>query len=179
MKFTSPRRSRFAVSAAAAAAAAAIAALSGPATPAAAAPDPCAASQVAKTVAAVATNTSNYLAANPEADQALTAISQQQAGPASLAALKTYFDANPQVGADMQKLQQPLTNLSGRCTLPVTVPQVLGLMQAAQQGGGSALPAAPGAVSPVSNAPVSHAPVSHAPVSHAPGTGTPAAAADR
>ncbi|WP_193045060.1 hemophore [Mycolicibacterium baixiangningiae] len=136
------------------AATAAVAVLTVPAPPAGAAPDPCAASQIAKTVAAVATNTSNYLAANPETDQALTTISQQQAGPASLAALKGYFDANPQVASDMQKIQQPLTNLSGRCKLPVTIPQVLGLMQAAQQPGGAALPAAPGAVSPASRAPV-------------------------
>jgi hemophore len=129
-----------------------LAALTMPATPATAAPDPCAASQVAKTVAAVATNTSNYLAANPETDQALTTIAQQQAGPASLASLKAYLDANPQVGSDMQKLQQPLANLSGRCKLPVTIPQVLGLMQAAQQSG-AALPAAPGAVSPAVSSP--------------------------
>lgn len=111
-----------------------------------AAPDPCAASQVAKTVATVATNTSNYLAANPEADQALTTIAQQQAGPASLATLKTYFDANPTVASDLQKLQQPLTNLSGRCKLPVTIPQVLGLVQAAQ--GQATAPAAPAAAAP-------------------------------
>lgn len=56
-----------------------------PATPATAAPDPCAASQVAKTVAAVATNTSNYLAADPETDQALTTIAQQSgAAPAAV-----------------------------------------------------------------------------------------------
>lgn len=157
MKSIVLRRTRYAAFAVTAAGGAAVAALTltGPAAPVAAAPDPCAASQVAKTVAAVATNASNYLAANPETDQALTTISQQQAGPASLAALKGYFDANPQVASDMQKIQQPLTNLSGRCKLPVTVPQVLGLMQAAQQQGGAALPAAtPGAVSPASGAPL-------------------------
>ncbi|MGE2717415.1 hemophore [Mycolicibacterium litorale] len=151
MRSIALRRSLYAAFAATAAGGAAVAAFTVPATPATAAPDPCAASQVAKTVAAVATNTSNYLAANPEADQALTTIAQQQAGPASLAALKAYFDANPQVGADMQKLQQPLTSLSGRCKLPVTVPQVLGLMQAAQQSG--ATPSAAGAVSPASSSP--------------------------
>ncbi|TFV57675.1 hemophore [Mycobacterium sp. PS03-16] len=151
MKSTALRRSLYAALTVTAAGGAAIAAFTVPATPATAAPDPCAASQIAKTVAAVATNTSNYLAANPETDQALTTISQQQAGPASLAALKGYFDANPQVASDLQKLQQPLAALSGRCKLPVSVPQVLGLMQAAQQGGGlqAALPGA-AAGSPVS-----------------------------
>jgi len=111
-----------------------VVALTGPATPSAlAAPDPCAASEVAKTVAEVATYTGNYLEANPMANQALTRISQQQGGPQSAVALKTYFDANPEVAGDLQRLQQPLVALSGRCKLPVTVPQVLGLMQAAQQ----------------------------------------------
>ena len=44
-------------------------------------------------------------------------------GPAVLAALKTYFDANPQVAKDMQALQQPLHGLSARCKLPLTCPR--------------------------------------------------------
>ena len=132
-----------------------------------AAPDPCAASEVAKTVGSVATSTGSYLDSHPEANQALTTISQQQAGPQSLGALKAYFDANPQVGKDMQQLQQPLVNLSGRCKLPITIPQVLGLMQAAQSQGGalhSGLPgrlpsaqtvAVPGAALPAQRSPAS------------------------
>ncbi|PRC48130.1 hemophore, partial [Mycobacterium sp. ITM-2017-0098] len=76
--------------------------LAGPS--ATAAPDPCAASEVAKTVAMVATHTGNYLEANPKTNQAITAISQQQDGPASVVALKAYFDANPQVAGDIQRL---------------------------------------------------------------------------
>ena len=111
-----------------------VAALTGLFVPSAtAAPDPCAASEVARTVGSVATSTGSYLDSHPETNQALTTISQQQAGPQSLGALKTYFDANPQAGKDMQQLQQPLVSLSGRCKLPITVPQVLGLMQAAQR----------------------------------------------
>lgn len=105
-----------------------------------AAPDPCAASEVAKTVAEVATYTGNYLEANPKTNQAITAISQQQDGPQSLAALKAYFDANPQVASDLQRLQSPLQALSARCRLPLTLPQALGLVQAAQQS--PALPVA-------------------------------------
>jgi heme-binding protein len=105
-----------------------------------AATDPCAASEVARTIGSVATSTGNYLDSHPQTNQALTTISQQQGGPQSLGALKTYFDANPQVAKDMQSLQQPLVNLSGRCKLPMTIPQVLSLMQGAQQQGG--LPAA-------------------------------------
>ncbi len=46
------------------------------------------------------------------------------------------MDANPQAAKDLQTLQRPLTDLSGACNLPITLPQVLGLMQNAQQGGG-------------------------------------------
>ena len=102
---------------------------------ASAATDPCAASEVAKTIASVATGTGSYLDAHPQTNQALTAISQQPAGPQTLMTLKAYFDANPQAGKDLQALQQPLTSLSTQCKLPISLPQALGLMQAAQQGG--------------------------------------------
>ncbi len=136
------RRSLYAVFGASAAGGAVVAALAVPS--ATAASDPCAASEVARTIGSVATSTGNYLDSHPQTNQALTTISQQQGGPASLGALKNYFDANPQVAKDMQTLQQPLTSLSGRCKLPFTIPQVMGLMQAAQQQGGalpSSLPA--------------------------------------
>jgi heme-binding protein len=135
------RRGLFAAFAACAAGGAAVAALAMPQVPlmpsATAAPDPCAASEVAKTVGSVATSTGTYLDAHPQTNQALTTISKQQAGPQSLAAVKAYFDANPQVGKDMQQLQQPLVTLSSRCKLPFTLPQLMGLMQAAQQAPGA------------------------------------------
>ncbi|TGD90079.1 hemophore [Mycolicibacterium sp. CH28] len=99
-----------------------------------AAPDPCAASQIAKTVGTVATNTGTYLDTHPQTNQALTAISQQQAGPQTVVALKSYFDANPQAGKDLQTIQQPLSGLSGQCKLPVSLPQLLGMLQSAQAG---------------------------------------------
>jgi len=127
------RRSLAAVFAASIAGGAAVAALAVPA--ATAAGDPCAASEIARTVGSVATSTGTYLDSHPQTNQALTTISQQQAGPQSLGAIKSYFDANPQAGKDMQALQQPLVNLSTRCKLPVSLPQLMGLMQAAQQQG--------------------------------------------
>ena len=74
----------------------------------------------------------NYLDTHPDTNQALTAIAAQPAGPQSLAAAKTYFDAKPGAANDIQKLQAPLVRLSAQCQLPITLPQVLGLMQAAQ-----------------------------------------------
>jgi len=137
------RRSLYAVFAVSAVGGAVVAALAVPS--ATAATDPCAASELARTIGSVGMSTGNYLDSHPETNQALTTISQQQAGPQSLGAVKTYFDANPQVAKDMQQLQQPLVNLSTRCKLPISLPQLMGLMQAAQQGG--ALPGGlPGAL---------------------------------
>jgi hemophore len=160
-------RAKRAITAAALAAAGAgglgAAMLAGPATPAVtAAPDPCAASEVAKTAGSVATNTGAYLDTHPQANQALTLIAQQQGGPQSLGALKSYFDANPLVAADLQRLQQPLTSLAGRCKLPVTLPQIAGLMQAVQQPQqAAASPAAP--VATLGSAEAASAPVQRAP----------------
>jgi len=157
----------------------AVAALAAGSPSATAAQDPCAASEVAKTVGSVATSMGSYLDSHPQTNTALTTISQQQGGPQSLVALKTYFDANPQASKDMEQLQQPLVNLSTKCRLPLTLPQLMGLMQNAQgtlPGGtlpgttpgttlpGSSLPGAlptrqtvgtPGAASPAQPSPAS------------------------
>lgn len=104
-----------------------------------AAPNPCAASSIARTVGSVGTNTGIYLEAHPETNDVLTMLAAQPAGPQSIAALKLYFDRDPQAAKDLQAIQQPLTSLTSKCKLPISLPQVLGLMQAAQQSG---LPAA-------------------------------------
>lgn len=141
-------------------------------TPAAtAAPDPCAASQIAKTIGSVANSTGTYLDAHPETNQALTTIAQQPAGPQSLAATKTYFDANPQAGKDMQQLQQPLVSLSTQCRLPITMPQLLGLMQAAQ----NASPVTPGGL-PATPAPAQSLGAAGTPVATTPSATAPSAA---
>lgn len=135
-----------------------------------AAPDPCAASTVAKTVGSVATSTGEYLDSHPQTNRALTAISQQQAGAQSVAALKTYFDANPQVSKDLQALQQPLVSLSSRCKLPITMPQLLSLMQQAQQGGG--LPGGQSSPAQAVGSPSVTAPAQSGPATVATGSGS-------
>ena len=159
------RRGMYAVFAASAAGGAAVAALAVPS--ATAATDPCAASELAKTIGSVATSMGTYLDAHPQTNQALTTISRQQVGPQSLGAVKSYFDANPQAAKDMQQLQQPLVSLSTRCQLPISLPQLMALMQGAQQQGGAlpgSLPGAlqtaqtmgvPGAAQPVTPSPAS------------------------
>ncbi|MGV0656328.1 hemophore [Mycolicibacterium thermoresistibile] len=160
----------FAVTTAGAATVIGLALTTGPA--ATAAPDPCAASEVAKTIGRVANSTGQYLEENPETNQALTTISKQQAGPQSLGTLKAYFDANPEVAEDMQRLQQPLATLSSRCKLPITAPQLMGLMQAAQ--GQAAQGALPGGLPNAQNVSVPGvaAPAQSAPTGTGTGTGT-------
>jgi heme-binding protein len=123
---------------------AAFAVMAGP--PATGATDPCAASEVARTIGSVAKSMGDYLDSHPETNQAMTTMLQQQAGPQSVTSLKSYFEANPKVAMDMTSIAQPLTGLSAQCKLPITVPQAMGLMQQAQGAGGlpAGLPALPG-----------------------------------
>lgn len=108
-----------------------------------AAPDPCAASSIARSIATVSTDAADYLDDHPETNDAVTAAAQQPA-PQAFASLKSYFAANPDVAKDLQVIQRPLTDLSGRCRLPITMPQALQALQAIGQSGqlpgGAALP---------------------------------------
>lgn len=150
MKITSPavRRCLGGVFAATVIGGVMVTAMATPSAPSAtAATDPCAASEVARTIGSVATSTAIYLDAHPGTNNALTTISQQQGGAQSLGALKTYFDANPQAAKDMQGLQAPLQGLSAQCKLPFTLPQVMGLLQGAQSPAGGLAGSLPGAQS--------------------------------
>jgi len=151
---------------------AAFAVLAGP--PATGANDPCAASEVARTIGSVSKSMGDYLDSHPETNQTMTSMLQQQAGPQSMTGLKSYFEANPKVAGDMTSIAQPLTNLSLQCKLPISPSQALGIMQQAQgaagglpaQGGGAlsalpgngipaipAVPAPPPAASPLGGPP--------------------------
>ena len=129
------RRSLYGVFAGSAIGGVAAAALAVPT--ATAAPDRCAASEIARTIGSVSTNTGNYLDSHPDTNTALTYAAQQPV-PQAVASLKTYFDANPRVGTDLQTIQQPLAGLTGQCKLPISIPQALQLLQAAAQSGGLA-----------------------------------------
>jgi heme-binding protein len=125
--------------------AAAVALMAGP--PATGANDPCAASEVARTIGSVSKSMGDYLDSHPETNQSMTTMLQQQAGPQSVTGLKSYFESNPKVAADMAGIAQPLTNLSMQCKLPISMTQAMGMMQQAQgaAGGLPALPASPAA----------------------------------
>lgn len=104
--------------------------------------DPCSASEVARTIGSVSKSIGDYLDSHPETNQVMTAALQQQAGPESLGTVKAYFEANPKVALDMQGLGNPLNKLGTQCKLPISLPQALSMVQAAQGAGG--LPGLPG-----------------------------------
>jgi hemophore len=102
--------------------------------------DPCAASEMARTISNVARSAGDYLDGHPETNQAMTSVLQQPAGRQSVDSLKSYFTANPKAASDMQTIASPLAGLSSRCQMPISLPQVLGFMQSAQGGFPGALP---------------------------------------
>lgn len=137
----------------------AVAAVVGPS--ASAAPDPCQASEVAKTVGTVATDTGTYLEENPQTNLTLTYISKQPA-PQSLVSLKAYFDAHPEVSDDLTEIQEPLSQLATQCDLPLTISQLTTLMQNMQAAQSTA--AVPGAAdSPAATSPAAAVPAATGP----------------
>ena len=115
-------------------------------------PIPCAASEMARTISNVARSAGDYLDGHPETNQAMTSVLQQPAGPQSVNSLKSYFDANPKAASDLQTIASPLAGLSSRCQMPISLPQVLGFMQAAQGGLPGGLPGGGAAAQAVSGA---------------------------
>src|SRR6202012_1805326 len=97
----------------------AVAVLAGP--PATGANDPCAASEVARTIGSVSKSMGDYLDSHPETNPTMTTLLQQQAGPQSLTSLKSYFEANPKVAGDLTTIAQPLANVSTQCKLPISI----------------------------------------------------------
>ena len=113
--------------------------------------DPCAASEMARTISNVARSAGDYLDGHPETNQAMTSVMQQPAGPNSVTSLKSFFDANPKAASDLQTIASPLAGLSSRCKMAISLPQVLGFMQSAQGAMPGGLPGAASAISGAQN----------------------------
>lgn len=100
--------------------------------------DPCAASEVARTVGSTAKRLGDYLDSHPEANQVMTTVLQQPAGGQSLSFIKVYFAGNPKVAGELTAMSEPLATLANQCQLPISLPQALGLTQGALVPGGPA-----------------------------------------
>jgi hemophore len=115
--------------------------------------DPCAASEMARTISNVARSAGDYLDGHPETNQAMTSVMQQPAGASSVTSLKSYFESNPKAASDLQTIAAPLAGLSSRCKMPISLPQVLGFMQSSQGAIPGGVPGGlPGAAQAVSGA---------------------------
>ena len=79
----------------------------------------CSVSAIANTSSTVSASTSTYLVANPEANEALTAIATQPQEQAT-EAFRTYFAQNPQVESELQAINQPVVELVSQCGIEVT-----------------------------------------------------------
>ena len=95
--------------------------------------DPCAASEMARTISNVARSAGDYLDGHPETNQAMTSVMQQPAGPQSVNSLKSLLRRQPQGG---QRSCRPSRRRSRGCRAGArcrsACPQVLGFMQSAQ-----------------------------------------------
>jgi heme-binding protein len=89
-----------------------------------AAPDSCTAANLTETISTVNHNLSQYLAAHPDANQALGDAAKQSPFQA-LGSFSKYFDAHPQEADEVRAIQQPLKDLSDQCGYQVTPGQVL------------------------------------------------------
>jgi heme-binding protein len=83
-----------------------------------AAPDACSFSQITNTTSTVSASTSSYLAAHPDANEALTNIARQPMDEAQIA-YRAYFAEHPQVQTDLQAINQPAEDLTTQCGMPV------------------------------------------------------------
>jgi heme-binding protein len=83
-----------------------------------AAPDTCSFSQIANTTSTVSASTSTYLAAHPDANQALTNIAKQPMDEAQVA-YRAYFSDNPQVETELKTINKPAEDLTNQCGMPV------------------------------------------------------------
>lgn len=106
-------------------------------------PDPCAASEMARTISNVARSAGDYLDGHPETNQAMTTALLQPPGPQSADSLRTYLGANPKAASDLQTIALPLAGLATTCQTPqISLPQVLGFPQFALSGPPPTSPAA-------------------------------------
>lgn len=87
-----------------------------PVTPAT--PGACTFSSVTNTSSAVSAKTSTYLAANPEANEALTEIAKQPMDEAQVA-YRAYFADNPQLEMELKAINKPAEELTAQCGIPV------------------------------------------------------------
>ena len=81
-------------------------------------PDTCTFSGAANTSSTVSAQMSTYLAAHPDANQALTDIAKQPMDEAQVQ-YRAYFSNHPQVESELKAINQPAADLVSQCGIVV------------------------------------------------------------
>ncbi|MCV7285631.1 heme-binding protein [Mycolicibacterium wolinskyi] len=82
-------------------------------------PPPCTAAELARVMSGVTFETSNYLIAHPDVNDFFTSLKGQPKDQIK-AQVDNYFNANPTVRDDLQRIRQPSADFRQRCGLPAT-----------------------------------------------------------
>jgi heme-binding protein len=81
-------------------------------------PDECSASGLSATISSVTKSTADYLAAHPDANQALLDITKQPPAVA-IGMFDSYFKDHPQQADDLRAIQKPTLDYQNRCGMQV------------------------------------------------------------
>jgi heme-binding protein len=82
-------------------------------------PPPCSAAEMARVLSGVTFDTSNYLTLHPAVNDFFTGLKGQPKDQIGQQ-VQNYFDANPQIRDELQRIRQPSIDFRNRCGLPVT-----------------------------------------------------------
>jgi heme-binding protein len=82
-------------------------------------PPPCSAAEMARVLSGVTFDTSNYLTLHPAVNDFFTGLKGQPKDQIGQQ-VQNYFDANPQIRDELQRIRQPSVDFRNRCGLPVT-----------------------------------------------------------
>jgi hemophore-related protein len=99
------------------------------AVPTATAEPQCTAAGLSNAIGTVATATGDYLARNPDANQAVTNAGALPPGDAENA-IRGYFATRPQQWAELQRIARPLANLRRACSVQVAPADIARLFDA-------------------------------------------------
>ncbi|MBV8930551.1 MAG: heme-binding protein [Mycobacteriaceae bacterium] len=91
-------------------------------------PDDCSASGLAATISSVTKSTADYLAAHPDANQALLDITKQPPS-AAIGMFDGYFKDHPQQADELRVIQQPAIEYQNRCGMQVEPSQAFMVLQ--------------------------------------------------
>jgi heme-binding protein len=80
-------------------------------------PPPCTAAELARVISGVTFDTSNYLTTHPDVNNFFTSLKGQPRDQIRVQ-VENYFNANPTVRDELQRIRQPSADFRQRCGVP-------------------------------------------------------------